>query len=175
MRTTNFSEVVLDEADIIAGLYTGKLTSLESINIEDQAVIVQYNRSVDKNADHMSKLHLYVEDDYSLEMFDESNQVTWLISEEYKSFDIVTWLFDQCKTEEERTRVDLEIGMFIQHGMYEVLITLKYLVDTMRKNNVVWGLGRGSSVSSYCLYLIGIHKVNSIKHGLDIKEFLKGE
>jgi len=43
----------------------------------------------------------------------------------------------------------------------------------MRKNNLVWGVGRGSSVSSYLLYLIGVHKVDSYKYRLDIKEFLK--
>jgi DNA polymerase III alpha subunit len=50
---------------------------------------------------------------------------------------------------------------------------MKYLVDTLRKNNVVWGVGRGSSVASYILYLIGVHKVDSIKYNLDINEFLK--
>jgi DNA polymerase III alpha subunit len=43
----------------------------------------------------------------------------------------------------------------------------------MRKNKIVWGVGRGSSVASYVLFLIGIHKVNSLKYNLDIKEFLK--
>ena len=66
-----------------------------------------------------------------------------------------------------------ELELFFQHGMVEVLIYLKYLVDTMRSNNIVWGVGRGSSVASYCLYLLGIHKVNSLKYNLDIHEFLK--
>jgi DNA polymerase III alpha subunit len=43
----------------------------------------------------------------------------------------------------------------------------------MRSNNIVWGVGRGSSVASYVLYLLGVHKVDSIKYGLDIREFLK--
>jgi len=34
-------------------------------------------------------------------------------------------------------------------------------------------VGRGSSVASYCLYLLGVHKINSLKFDLDIKEFLK--
>ena len=57
--------------------------------------------------------------------------------------------------------------------MIELLHFMKYLVDTLRKNNVVWGVGRGSSVASYILYLIGVHKVDSIKYNLDINEFLK--
>ena len=52
---------------------------------------------------------------------------------------------------------------------------MKYVVDTLRDNNIVWGVGRGSSVSSYVLYLIGIHKIDSVKYALPIDEFFKGE
>ena len=48
-----------------------------------------------------------------------------------------------------------------------------YLVDHMRENNIVWGVGRGSSTASYVLFLIGIHKINSIQFGLDWREFLR--
>jgi len=50
---------------------------------------------------------------------------------------------------------------------------MKYLVDLMRENNIVWGVGRGSSVSSFVLFLIGIHRINSIYYDLDVEEFLK--
>jgi DNA polymerase III alpha subunit len=62
-----------------------------------------------------------------------------------------------------------------KHNMVDVLKAMKYIVDTLRANNLVWGVGRGSSVSSYCLYLIGIHKIDSIKYNLPISEFFKGE
>jgi DNA polymerase III alpha subunit len=74
---------------------------------------------------------------------------------------------------EQKVRVTEELTLFAQHNMIPLLKYLKYLVDTMRKNNIVWGVGRGSSVASYCLYLIGVHKIDSIKYSLDIKEFLK--
>jgi len=48
-----------------------------------------------------------------------------------------------------------------------------YLVDFMRENEIVWGVGRGSSVASYVLYLIGVHRIDSIKFGLDWREFLR--
>jgi len=77
------------------------------------------------------------------------------------------------KNEEEYQRVVTELELFYQYNMIDLLKYVKYLVDTMRKNNIVWGVGRGSSVASYCLYLLGIHKINSLKFNLDIKEFLK--
>lgn len=70
-------------------------------------------------------------------------------------------------------RVDMELELFRTRNLYSVLQLLIYIVDTMRKHNVVWGVGRGSSVSSYCLYLLGIHKIDSLKYNLDIREFLK--
>jgi DNA polymerase III alpha subunit len=59
--------------------------------------------------------------------------------------------------------------------MMDMLFFIKYLVDTLRKNKIIWGVGRGSSVASYVLYLIGVHKVDSIKYNLPIEEFFKGD
>ena len=70
-------------------------------------------------------------------------------------------------------RVEQELAEFSARNLFPVLQLLIYIVDTLRKNNLVWGVGRGSCVASYCLYLIGIHKVDSIKYNLDIREFLK--
>ncbi len=50
---------------------------------------------------------------------------------------------------------------------------LKYLVDTMKDNKVIWGVGRGSSCASYVLYLLGIHRVDSMFYNLDVEEFLR--
>jgi len=86
---------------------------------------------------------------------------------------LVEILYSLCNTQDQRDRVDIELELFIQHGMYDLLHYLKYLVDFMRERNIVWGVGRGSSVASYVLYLIGIHKIDSIKYELDINEFLK--
>jgi DNA polymerase III alpha subunit len=92
---------------------------------------------------------------------------------EYKELDIESFLINECTTESEISRVKEEIVLFRKHNMINLLRFLKYLVDTMRKNNVLWGVGRGSSVASYCLYLLGIHKIDSLKYQLDIKEFLR--
>ena len=70
-------------------------------------------------------------------------------------------------------RVEEELDLFRARNLYPVLQCLIYIIDVMRKNNLVWGVGRGSSVASYVLYLIGVHKINSIKYDLDIREFLK--
>jgi DNA polymerase III alpha subunit len=92
--------------------------------------------------------------------------------EQYKNMDIESFIVEHCP-EENYSRVIEELALFHQHNMIDLLRYLKYLVDTLRANNVLWGVGRGSSVASYCLYILGVHKVDSVKYELDIREFLK--
>ena len=70
-------------------------------------------------------------------------------------------------------RTQDELMMFESRNLMPVLRYIKYLVDTMRNNNIVWGVGRGSSLASFVLFLIGINKVNPLLHNLDIHEFLR--
>jgi DNA polymerase III alpha subunit len=102
------------------------------------------------------------------------NSKNWFIPNEYCP-DLIEILYDRCTTDEQRDRVSQELELFIKNGMYDVLHVMKYIVDILRDHNIVWGVGRGSSVASYVLYLIGVHKVDSIKYNLPIEEFFKGE
>jgi DNA polymerase III alpha subunit len=99
----------------------------------------------------------------------------WFIPREYKDLDIAEYCINQCKTDEELERVALELQLFQDNNMITVLKAMKYVVDTLRANNVVWGVGRGSSVASYVLHIIGVHKINSIKYNIPIEEFFKGD
>ena len=97
----------------------------------------------------------------------------WFIPEEYRTIDILDWLYHRCPTPEIRERVVEELRLFAKHDMIPMLKTMKYVVDTLRANNVVWGVGRGSSVASYVLHIIGVHKIDSIKYNIPIEEFFK--
>ena len=70
-------------------------------------------------------------------------------------------------------RVWEELDAYKERDMHDLLKYMIYLVNFMRENNIVWGVGRGSSVASYVLYLIGVHKIDSIQFGLDWREFLR--
>jgi DNA polymerase III alpha subunit len=104
----------------------------------------------------------------------EINSKHWFIPNDYCPT-LVEFLYAQCKTSEQTDRVNQELELFIKNGMYDLLHVMKYVVDTLRENNVVWGVGRGSSVASYVLHLIGVHKIDSIKYNIPIEEFFKGE
>jgi DNA polymerase III alpha subunit len=102
------------------------------------------------------------------------NSKHWFIPNDYYP-NLVEFLYGECTTDEQRDRVSQELDLFISNGMYDVLHVMKYVVDTLRANNVVWGVGRGSSVASYVLHIIGVHKIDSIKYNIPIEEFFKGD
>jgi len=110
--------------------------------------------------------------------FDRIN--TYLIPKHYLDIDVEEYINTLVSNRVDRTdnaatsrRVDMELAEYKARNLYPVLRVLIYIIDTMRKNNIVWGIGRGSSIASYVLYLLSVHKVDSIKYNLDIKEFLK--
>ena len=105
--------------------------------------------------------------------FDEEMRSKWHMPTKYRELDIAKWLLEQCKHEEEIQRVGKELLLYQKRGQFQLLQYMKYLVDLMREHNIVWGVGRGSSVSSFVLFVIGIHRINSIYYGLDVEEFLK--
>jgi DNA polymerase III alpha subunit len=109
----------------------------------------------------------------TLEDYHEARASKWDIPETYKQMDVKGFLLNKCLTDEEINRVELEYAMFEERGLEPLLQFLLFIVDYMRENKIVWGVGRGSSVASYSLYLMGVHKVNSLKYDLPIEEFLK--
>ena len=105
---------------------------------------------------------------------DTAYQEQWNMPEEYKTLDIEQWLTEQCPPwDPESTRLQEELEAYKARNMLDLLRWLKYFVDTCSKEGVVWGVGRGSSVASYVLYLIGVHSINPIKYNLDWREFLR--
>ena len=97
----------------------------------------------------------------------------WIFPDSYKHIDVKSYLLSKCKTQQEINRVNEEYILYKERDLIMLLRLFIFLVDYMRKNKFIWGVGRGSAVSSFCLYLIGINRVDPIKYNLDIKDFLK--
>ena len=98
----------------------------------------------------------------------------WFIPRAYQEMNIETFLLENSP-ELNHPRIMQELDLYKKHNMILMLKTMKYIVDTLRTNNVIWGVGRGSSVASYVLHIIGVHKIDSVKYNLPIEEFFKGE
>jgi DNA polymerase III alpha subunit len=109
----------------------------------------------------------------SIDEFDLNCQQNWHMPDEYKTFDIAKYILSLCSTQEELQRCGDELMLYQSMGLFDLLCYLKYLVDVMEKNNVIWGVGRGSSVASHVLFKLKIHKVNSMFYKLNVTEFLR--
>jgi DNA polymerase III alpha subunit len=109
----------------------------------------------------------------TVEEFDHSNQSNWLMPDQYKNLDIAEHVLNLCQSEAELQRVGEELLLYQARDLFDLLRYLKFLVDIMRQNNLIWGVGRGSSVASYVLYLLGVHRIDSLYYNLDIAEFLR--
>ena len=105
---------------------------------------------------------------------DSIDSNNWFIPRAYQEMNIETFLLENSP-ESNHPRIIQEIALYKKHNMILMLKTMKYIVDTLRTNNVIWGVGRGSSVASYVLHIIGVHKIDSVKYNLPIEEFFKGE
>jgi DNA polymerase III alpha subunit len=171
MYTDANSRVACDADEIFQALYSGKIKNINHVLCIDSDVVHKYEKYAQELGDQ-SRLQLYIPDDLNQNQFDNQQQQKFFMPLEYQTIDIEKWLLNKCKTQQQIDRVTEELIMFKKLNMIMILKYLLYLVDTMRKNNIVWGVGRGSSVASYCLFLIGIHKIDSIYYSLDISEFL---
>ena len=161
-------QYIVSENDIVHGWLSG--TNVSDVIVEDTTPINIYNQWC-QTFDLEELINAKQED--STNTFVEECLRDWNMPDSYLSINIHEWLMERCTTAQQRDRVYTELLEYEQRGMIIVLKFLLYLVETCDKNDIVLGVGRGSSVASYCLYLLGIHYVDSIKYELDIKEFLK--
>ncbi len=172
MKYDNFGQSYVSSTELCELLYKNPDLDLNKFFVQDWD---QYNTAVKNTFSELPLVQEYhpYPDDYSVDKFHEIKQNLWTMPDEYKKLDIAQWLLDQCKNDVELQRVGQELLLYQERNLFPLLQQLKYLVDTWRTKNVVWGVGRGSSVASYALYLIGVHRINSIYYDLDIEEFLR--
>ncbi len=108
------------------------------------------------------------------ELDSSTEDITWNMPEEYRSLDIKKHIVSNYTLNNTQlARVDLELNEFEQRNLTDLLRFLVYFINTVRTNNVIYGVGRGSSIASYVLYLLKVHRIDSLKYNLDMKEFLK--
>lgn len=167
MQTDIYGQIIFDENDLADIYLCNPDKVLHNILVSQP---INFDEELQIN---VPKLKQYVDPQLSIEEFDNLNQLVWNFPEEYKNVDIAQYILAQCKTDAELQRAGQELLLYQEKDMFMLLKYLKYLVDTMRENNIVWGVGRGSSVSSFVLFLLGVHKINSLYYDLDIEEFLK--
>jgi DNA polymerase III alpha subunit len=168
MKTDNYGQLIYNQNDLCELFLQDPTRTVNNALVD---TIIEFNDFL--SLENIPNLKQYTNSSLSVEDFDSQNQINWYMPKEYCELDIAKWVLDQCKSEAELQRAGDELIKFQERNMFVLLQYLKYLVDTMRKNNIIWGVGRGSSVASFVLFLIGIHRINSLYYDLSIDEFLK--
>lgn len=183
LKTDQFGIPKFSNRDLIDMIYSGHADKVHVVLCDPSDDIDKFNSAMEDQG--FPKIQKYIPLDVDQKTFDNVCQSEWFMPEEYKSLDInahvLHKLMEKLGTVEayeiqvtpEYDRVCEELLAFHERGLENLLRYMVYLVDFMRQNNIVWGVGRGSSVASYVLYLIGVHRIDSIQYDLDWREFLR--
>ena len=183
MKTDELGIPRFSNRDLIDMIYSGHVDKCHVVLCDPSDDIEKFNAAMREQ--YLSELTKYIPLDVDQKTFDGACQSEWFMPDEYKELDVDDWCLrklmrlndvvrpHQTLDSKEWDRVQEELTAFAERGMYPLLQYMIYLVDFMRENNIVWGVGRGSSVASYVLYLIGVHRIDSIQYGLDWREFLR--
>jgi len=171
IETNMYGQAILSSDNLRDLLLQGKNISHLNVKVDRDIELFQ-----EFQAELLSETITFLgapEENLTFDEFHQKCADEWIFPAIYQTIDVHTWLLDKCKTQEEIDRVNEEYVLYEERDLIMLLRLFIFLVDYMRKNKFVWGVGRGSSVSSYILYLIGVHRVNSLKYGFDIKDYLK--
>jgi DNA polymerase III alpha subunit len=173
MTPNQYGEPVYSESDLVDIAMSGlQLHEISGLKV-DSTVDIEQCLQVLENVDNINTWQREQDCAMTVEQFDQQQQQRWYMPEEYQHLDIAKYILDLCTTPEQLQRVGDELLLYQDRGLFDLLKYLKYLVDTMRANNIIWGVGRGSSVASYVLYLLGVHRIDSMFYDLDPREFLR--
>lgn len=170
MKLDKFNRRIITEEDLINVLYSNPTIDLSDMYLDNAE---KHNKSIDSNYSDLSKISELSSIDLTVEEWHRHNQSQWYMPDDYKNLNIASWILERCNNETELQRCGQELLEYASRDLLPLLQYLKYLVDTMKQHDIVWGVGRGSSTASFVLYKIGVHKIDSIRYQLPLEEFFK--
>jgi DNA polymerase III alpha subunit len=168
MKQNNVGELIYTEDDVCDLIMKGH-TDLPGM-ITDSSVELKYLAEVlDSVPDWRNEPTRTIDP----AEFHAQQQATWHMPAQYKNMDIAAHVLGLCNTEAELQRCGKELLLYQERGLFDLLRFMAYMVDVMTEHNIVWGVGRGSSVASYVLYKLKVHQIDSMYYNLDVEEFLR--
>lgn len=170
MKQNKFGELIFNQQDVCDLLMQGRdMADLSGMIVDDTVKLADWPDFLDPVPDLQQQRNHAC----SVPGWHIQQQSNWHMPEEYKQLDIAKHVLDLCSNEAELQRVGHELLLYQERGLFDLLRYLKYLVDVMQANNIVWGVGRGSSVASFVLYKLGVHRIDSLYYELSVEEFLR--
>ena len=172
MKSNQYGEIILDETDLCDLIMQGRdVTQMKCV--VDPGVNIESVIHLIEDPGQLVSWTFPYNSDISVPDWDSAQQRRWHMPDQYQQLDIAEHMIAMCDTPEKLQRVGNELLLYQERGLFNLLRYLKYLVDVMRDNRVIWGVGRGSSTASYVLYLLGVHQIDSMYYDLDVSEFLR--
>jgi DNA polymerase III alpha subunit len=172
MKTDHLGQMIFSEDDCVNMLMRGHSMQVDGMLV-DATVDLETAAGLLENVPTLVKYNELSLQAVAIEDFDRMCQSQWLMPDKYKHMDIAEYVLGLCESEAALQRVGEELLLYQAHDLFDLLRYLKFLVDIMKQNNLIWGVGRGSSVASYVLYLLEVHRIDSLHYNLDIAEFLR--
>ena len=170
MKTDQYGQIIYNESDLVSMIMRD--ATIESL----QGMLVEPGVNLETASAYLEQVPELVEyafTDMTVAEFDAMKQNSWHMPDEYKQLDIAEYVLSLCDSDAQLQRCGQELLLFQERNLFDLLRYLKYLVDTLRDNCMIWGVGRGSSVASYVLYLLEVHRIDSMFYDLDAREFLR--
>jgi DNA polymerase III alpha subunit len=167
MKTDQYGQIIYNESDLVSMIMRD--ATIEGMLVEPGVTLETASAYLEQVPDLVE----YAFTDMTVAEFDVMKQNSWHMPDEYKELDIAEYILSLCDSDEKLQRCGQELLLFQERNLFDLLRYLKYLVDTLQSNNMIWGVGRGSSVASYVLYLLGVHRIDSMFYDLDPNEFLR--
>ncbi len=174
MKTDSLGIPRFSNKDLVDMIYSGHVDKCHVVLCDKTDEIDKFNNAMKQEG--LSELSTYIPLDVDKKTFDGALQSEWFMPDKYKDINVYEYVLGKAETpcpQHVQDRIWEEMEAYKERDMHNLLRYMIYLVDFMRENNIVWGVGRGSSVASYVLYVIGVHRVNSIQFELDWREFLR--
>jgi DNA polymerase III alpha subunit len=174
MKTDSLGIPRFSNKDLVNMIYSGHVDKCHVVLCDKTDEIDKFNNAMKQEG--LSELSTYIPLDVDKKTFDGALQSEWFMPDKYKDLNVYEYVLGKAETpcpQHVQDRIWEEMEAYKERDMHNLLRYMIYLVDFMRENNIVWGVGRGSSVASYVLYVIGVHRVNSIQFELDWREFLR--
>jgi len=174
MITDEYGNCLFATKEALDLIYSGE--SINQMMLDDPTETSRYNA----NATHfeLDRILKPLQINMPVDEYHALLSSTWLIPENYANMDIEVYLTNQLI--QRKLNSDLYIGRladelteYRDRNMIQILLYLVYAMDVCKEVNLVTGIGRGSSVSSLVLYLIGTHHIDPVKYNLSYKEFLR--
>lgn len=150
----------------------------EIVNLMIAGVPLEKIQSIEIN-EELKQFNL--RSDIEISIFNEDQEInidlSWLIPAEYLQLDLHTFFVDKLinipRHLQERAEVRIlnELAEVKNRDFELGLKTIIYVVDELKRQQVIWGVGRGSSCASYLLFLLGLHCVDCLKFNIHYSEF----